>query len=242
VLCGSIALALRAVARTAVAPEAAVAAGPLLGPKVRVWYRSTVAPFEEALARAGLSPDMLTYAQLGVSVLAGWAFATGCIFLGGTLTCIAGTLDVLDGGLARRRGVDSKRGAFIDSVTDRWAEAATFIGLGVYFRDGWVLLLVALAALSSQMVSYTRARAEGLGLTVAMGGAQRPERYVLLGFGAGFSGLASHLACPVVGGPQDVVLIGALALLVVVATWTALQRARYAARAFADADAARKSP
>src|SRR5262249_43645960 len=144
-----------------------------------------------------IGPDTLTWAQLGVSVLAGLAFWTGCIFLGGWLTIVAGTLDVLDGGVARRVGTAGPRGALIDSLVDRWAEFATFVGLGAYFRDSWVLLAVAVAAFGSQMVSYARARAEGLGLEMRVGGVQRPERYVLLGFGAWISDLVAHLSCGV---------------------------------------------
>ena len=132
-----------------------------------------------------------------VSVLAGAAFATGAIFLAGWLTILAGTLDILDGGLARRTGSASPRGAFVDSVVDRWAEFATFVGpRRSSSRDVWMLAVVALAAFASQMVSYVRARAEGVGIALAGGRAQRPERYVILGFGAWISGLVAHLLCP----------------------------------------------
>ena len=144
------------------------------------------------------------------------------------LTCLAGTLDVLDGGLARRTGSASPRGAFVDSVVDRWAEAVTFLGIGGYFRDSWVALVVVGAAFSSQMVSYVRARAEGLGVVMAVGAVQRPERYVLLGFGAGLSAIASHLSCWALGTRQDLVLIGALWVLFGVSTWTAMERSRFA--------------
>src|SRR5262249_52435698 len=155
-------------------------------------------------------PDHLTYSQLVVSLLAGVAFARGAVFLAGWLTILAGTLDIIDGSLARRTGLASDRGAFVDSVVDRWAEVATFVGLGVLFRHGWTLLGVALAAFASQMVSYVRARAEGLGLDLTSGRAQRPERYVILGFGAWVSGLVGHLLCPLLGYRPDVVLVVAI--------------------------------
>ena len=82
----------------------------------------------------------------------------GAIFLAGWLTILAGTLDILDGGVARRGGRRRARGArSIDSVVDRWAEFATFVGLGAFFRDSWMLAVVAVAAFASQMVSYVRA-------------------------------------------------------------------------------------
>jgi len=225
----TIVLALRGVARTPLEPRASGPGAPLIGPRVRAWYRGLFDPLEEWLAALGTRPDHLTYAQLGVSLLAGAAFAAGAVFLAGWLTILAGTLDILDGGLARRTGRASAHGAFIDSVVDRWAEFATFVGLGVLFRDGWMLGMVALAAFASQMVSYVRARAEGLGIAVSSGRAQRPERYVILGFGAWISGLTAHLLCPVLGRQSHAVLALAVCLLAIMATWTALERAREAA-------------
>jgi CDP-diacylglycerol--glycerol-3-phosphate 3-phosphatidyltransferase len=231
VVLGSVVLAVVGIRRTPVPASWQDGAGALFGPRIRAWYRSRIAPFEIALDRAGVSADALTYGQLVVSVLAGWAFWTGCLFLGGVLTCLAGTLDVLDGGLARRRGAASPRGAFVDSVVDRWAEAATFVGIGAYFRHGWVLLVVVAAAFGSQMVSYARARAEALGVAMTVGAVQRPERYVLLGFGAGLSAIASHLACATLGRRQDVILVAALVALAGVSVWTAATRTRHAYRA-----------
>lgn len=229
----AVVLALRGVARTVVAPSSGGDDAPLIGPRVRAWYRGLLAPLEERLVEWRVHPDTLTYAQLGVSVLAGGAFAQGWIFLAGWLTIVAGTLDILDGGVARRRQVAGTRGAFIDSVIDRCAEFATFVGLGAFFRHSWVLGAVAVAAFGSFMVSYTRARAEGLGIALDSGRAQRPERYVILGFGAWLSGLVAHLACPVLGRTTHVVLEAAVVLLAGLATWTALGRARQALRTLA---------
>jgi phosphatidylglycerophosphate synthase len=226
----AIALALRGVAQTQVPVGPSDGDAPLLGARLRVWYRALLAPLESLLVEWRVHADMLTYAQLVVSVLAGAAFWQGWIFLAGWLTILAGTLDVLDGGVARQGGTSGPRGAFVDSLTDRYAEFATFFGLGAFFRDSWVLGAVALACFGSLMVSYTRARAEGLGLDMKMGSVQRPERYVILGFGGWVSGLVSHLACPFLGRPTYGVLKTAVVVLAALSTWTALQRARHAAR------------
>lgn len=225
----AIVLSLRAVGRMRVAAGPSDGDAPLIGPRVRAWYRGLLAPSEELLVRSGVSPDTLTYAQLGISVLAGAAFWRGWAFLGGWLTILAGTLDILDGGVARRGAGATRRGAFIDSVVDRWAEFVTFVGLGAFFRGRWMLLAVAFAAFGSLMVSYTRARAEGLGLELQLGRAQRPERFVILGFGGWLSGLVAHLGCPLVGRPTHGVLAAAVVLLAVLSTWTALSRARHSA-------------
>jgi CDP-diacylglycerol--glycerol-3-phosphate 3-phosphatidyltransferase len=225
VIAATIVLALRGVAHTV--PGADAGSGDaFIGPRVRAWYRGLFEPLETWLAGLGIRPDHLTGAQLAVSLLAGAAFAAGAAFLAGWLTILAGTLDILDGGLARRTGLATARGAFLDSVADRCAEFATFVGLGILFRDGWMLLVVAIAAFASLMVSYVRARAEGLGIALRSGRVQRPERYVILGFGGWISGLASHLLCPVLQRPTHAVLAVAVCLLAAVATWTALQRAR----------------
>jgi CDP-diacylglycerol--glycerol-3-phosphate 3-phosphatidyltransferase len=223
---GAIALAVRAVLRTDV--DAGAEEGALLGARVRAWYRGTMRPFVDWFVDMGVSPDLLTYAQLLLSVWAAAAFWTGCIFLGGTLMLLAGTLDVMDGDVARRRGVAGPRGALIDSVVDRWAEAITFLGLGAFFVESWVVLAVVLAAVASQMVSYVRARAEALGVDMRMGRVQRPERYVLLGFGAGLSSLVAHFRCEAPGPAAHMPLAAALVLLAILSTWTVGQRLRHA--------------
>jgi phosphatidylinositol phosphate synthase len=226
----AVALALRGVARTEVPAETGEPADALIGPRVRTWYRGVIAPIEDQLVAWRIHPDALTWAQLAVSIAAGAAFAAGALFLGGWLTIVAGTLDILDGGLARRNGLAGRRGALLDSLVDRYAEFATFVGLGAYFRESWMLLVVAVAAFGSLMVSYTRARAEGLGLELRVGGTQRPERFVILGFGGWLSDLTGHLACGLGGPRTDVVLEAAVVLLAVLSSWTALMRGRHAVR------------
>ena len=227
----AIALALRGISQTLV-PDAPTGPGaPLLGARLRLWYRGLMRPLEEHLVAMRVHPDALTWGQLGVSVLAGLAFARGAVFLAGWLVILAGTLDILDGGVARLSGISGPRGAMVDSLVDRYAEFATFVGLGAFFRDGPMLLVVAVACFGSLMVSYTRARAEGLGLEMSLGSAQRPERYVLLGFGAWISGLVAHLLCPLLGRPTHAVLVATLALLAALSAWTAVERARHVVRA-----------
>ena len=91
----------------------------------------------------------------------------------------SGTLDILDGKVARRSNGASPRGAFLDSVVDRYAEFVSYAGLIVFFETGWRVWAVLLAILGGMMVSYTRARAEGLGVRCEIGMLQRPERFVI---------------------------------------------------------------
>lgn len=184
------------------------------------WLRELLSPLEQTLIRRQISPNLLTYTQLGVSLLAGLAYGSGAIFLGGWLVLESGVLDLLDGGVARSTGQANRRGAFIDSVVDRYAEFFTYLGLGMFFVSSWVLWAVVLAFLGSMMVSYARARAEGLGVACHVGMMQRAERYLLLGGGSLLSTTLNHLLCFRV----HTVLIACLVIMAVLANVTAMHR------------------
>lgn len=191
------------------------------------WLRTGLSSFEPTLIRIGAQPVHLTLAQLGSSVLAGFAYATGGIFLGGWLLLACGVLDLLDGDLARHTAHASQRGAFLDSVIDRYAEFFTFCGLGAFFSHSWMLWTVAAGFFGSVMVSYTRARAEGLGIECRVGLMQRGERYILLGISSFLSSIFNHIFCQ----PTHAVLIIGLTLLAVLSNLTALSRIRVAVTA-----------
>ncbi len=198
----------------------------LLSTRARAWYFSNLAPFVEWLVRAGVRPIALTYLQVVASVACALAYAAGLVFTAGFLVLFAGTLDILDGKVARRINGDSPRGAFLDSVMDRYAEFVSYVGLMVYFGSGWRVWMVLLAILGGMMVSYTRARAEGLGVRCEIGWLQRPERFVLLGFGSIFSSIAAHLV-----GADYALLAVTVTLLAVLGNATAVQRIVYVSRA-----------
>jgi phosphatidylglycerophosphate synthase len=209
-------------------PEhAAAQAGhsPLLGARVRSWYISYLETVERRCAAWGVLPTHLSFAQLGLSVVVALAIARGMLFTGGWLLLVTGTLDIIDGRLARRTNGASLRGAFLDSVIDRYADAFGYFGLAVYFRDSWLLWVALLAMLGSLMVSYTRARAEGLGESCKVGLLQRPERYVILGFGCMFSVLLARMLAPVWNLADHALLAVVLVVLAVLVNFTALQRA-----------------
>jgi CDP-diacylglycerol---glycerol-3-phosphate 3-phosphatidyltransferase len=195
----------------------------LLGDGVRSWFRARVEPLVDSLLAAGIRADAVTAMQLAMSGISGAAYAGGWLFTAGWLLLAAGTLDVLDGSMARKGGAASPRGAFVDSVVDRYGEFAVFVGLAIHFRGGWPLWAVVAALFGAFMVSYTRARGEGLGVQCAIGFLQRAERYVLIGGGSLIGTLAAHLACaPLVAYEM---LVTALVLVAILANATALQRA-----------------
>jgi CDP-diacylglycerol--glycerol-3-phosphate 3-phosphatidyltransferase len=160
-----------------------------------------VGPLARGFIRAGIRPNVITTLGTLIVVGSGVAFGFGAIRLGGVLLLASGVFDVLDGQVARQGGMMTTFGAFYDSTLDRVGESAVFAGLAFYFMQGGVpraqaplAVGIAMTALvASLLVSYTRARAEGLGLECTVGIAARAERIFLLGasmllFGPGPNG------------------------------------------------------
>ena len=210
--------------------DPASTSGGWLGVRARRWYRECVGPLEDVFVQAGIRPDTITYSQLALAVVAAAAFASGAMFVAGWLVIASGTLDVLDGSVARRTGGGTRRGAFVDSVVDRYAELIVYAGLAVYFRGTRIEWAVWLAAFGSLLVSYARARAEGLGIECPIGGAQRAERVVALGFGAFLSDILAHVWCALGGAFSQALLATTLVAMAIVANVTALERARWVAQ------------
>src|SRR5919108_1421669 len=153
--------------------------------------RRTAERLVAPLARTGISPNGLTVLGLLLNAVAGLVLASGAFVPGGLLVLFAGAFDMLDGALARVTNRKTTFGAFFDSTLDRFSEAVVFGGLLVAFMrdpvlDWWDwtgVVLCYVVAFGSLMISYTRARAEGLHLDCEVGWLQRPERIVALGVG-----------------------------------------------------------
>jgi CDP-diacylglycerol--glycerol-3-phosphate 3-phosphatidyltransferase len=149
------------------------------------WARFLVwvlGPFERVM-RGRVRPNTITAISLLLCAATGLMVGLGDIASGVWLYAFAGILDVLDGRLARSLGRPSAQGALFDSVSDRWGELLVFGGYAWYLHDSPWLLAVMVASGASMMVSYTRARAEGLGLQMSGGIMQRAERIVLVALG-----------------------------------------------------------
>jgi CDP-diacylglycerol---glycerol-3-phosphate 3-phosphatidyltransferase len=158
-------------------------------------------PLTDWLAERRVHPNLLTTLGFLVTIGAAWAFHRHAMHTAGFLVLLGGFFDILDGRVARLTGLGSKFGAFYDSTLDRVSEIAVYFGiLSLYnsYRqevgDVGMIYLVMLAMAGSLMVSYTRARAEALGLDCKVGLMPRAERVVLIGaaalfFGASWNGL-----------------------------------------------------
>jgi CDP-diacylglycerol---glycerol-3-phosphate 3-phosphatidyltransferase len=166
----------------------------IFGPFLVRYCLWVLSPFEFAAARLRLKPNTITIASLLACIGAGFAIAYGRLATGAWLYIGAGMLDILDGRLARRTGQQSKAGAFLDSVADRWGELAVFSGFAWLLRDSSWLPVVMFTVAGSVMVSYTRARGEALGITLDGGTMQRAERIALVSIGllaAAFIGVSA---------------------------------------------------
>jgi len=160
---------------------------------LRPMFTRLLTPLGGALARTPITPNMITAAgTVGVMIGALWLFPLGHLFAG-TLVCWGFAMfDMLDGLLARLKGTTGSWGAFLDSTLDRIGDAAVFAGLAIWLaRDHQpVLAGVALYCLvAGGMVSYARARAEGIGVRADVGVAERSERLLVALVAAGLTGL-----------------------------------------------------
>lgn len=176
----------------------------------RAWSKRFIEPVARFLGHLGLSPNAVTVLGFFLTVAVAGVLASGRLVLAGILLTVTLAFDAVDGTLARLSGQTTRFGAFLDSTLDRWAEVALFVAIVWVYLQAQSDLGVILAVLSmamSLLVSYTRARAEGIGLECKEGILTRFERLVILILGL------------IIGQ-----LIWALAIITVLAGITAVQR------------------
>ncbi|MEP6894525.1 MAG: CDP-alcohol phosphatidyltransferase family protein [Chloroflexota bacterium] len=150
---------------------------------LRLWFKWFLDPLGEFLNRLGLTPNMVTGLGLLGNTIGAIYLARGELLTGGIWIALMTPVDALDGTMARLRGESSDFGAFVDSVSDRYSELIIYGGLLYHFLSlGEPLggLLTFAAAAGSVLVSYVKARAEGLGYEARVGLLTRAERYIVL--------------------------------------------------------------
>jgi CDP-diacylglycerol--glycerol-3-phosphate 3-phosphatidyltransferase len=149
-------------------------------------YRITD-PIVGILSKSGITPNALTLISLALNIATAYVIATGHFLLGGVLVLVSGSFDLFDGALARFTKQTTKFGAILDSTVDRISEAALLCGLLIWYvpQGGASLkiVLIFVALIGSFLVSYIRARAEGLGLQCQVGLFTRAERVIVLAIG-----------------------------------------------------------
>ncbi len=190
----------------------------VIGSQLRPVVGRIADPLVNLLLRLGVTPNAVTAAgTLGVVGAALGFFPRGEFLIGAYLIAFFVLTDTIDGALARKKGISSSFGGWLDSTCDRIADGAIFVGLALYFadqRDQTMLAVTLFVLVSSGIVSYEKARAEGLGLTCDVGIAERPERLILVLVATGFVGM---------GAPAELI-DGALWLLAALTLVTVVQR------------------
>ena len=203
----------------------------MFGPRIQQYARRLAEMIVRPLAAIGMTPNMATLLGLVLNCVTAAVLASGRLRVGGAMLLIAGLVDMVDGALARVRNQKTTFGAFFDSTLDRYSEGLVLLGVILFAlrlptvpERTWIVALAYVAALSSLMVSYTRARAEGLGLSEKGGLMARPERVLVLAAGL------------IIGG--ETLLVWTLGILAVTSTFTAIQRIVSVWRRLAHAPAA----
>ena len=185
-----------------------------------------IEPAISFLARNNVSPNAITTVGTLLTVAAGVVYATGHIMTAGWIMAATAFFDVVDGEVARRTGRSTVFGAFYDSTLDRVADGALMAGLTVFYATNpihhniYMMVICLIGIVGTFLVSYTRARAESLGIDAKVGVMQRPERIVLLSAPQALFGLFWN----------GWVLIGIVILLSVTSWITAVQRIAFVHR------------
>ncbi len=166
--------------------------------RIQQRVRQIVTMIVRPLAGLGITPNTLTVIGLILSILTAVILAQGWFLAGGLLVLFAGIFDLFDGAMARARNASTTFGAFFDSTLDRYSESIILFGLLFFalqtpvihdrlwpfqYASSWMIILVFVATVGSLMVSYAKARAEGLDLECKTGLLARPERVVILTVG-----------------------------------------------------------
>ena len=196
-------------------------------------YLRVIAPVADLLVRHRVSPNVITTIGTLCTMAGGVIYATGHIRTAGWFLGLTALFDVLDGTVARRTGRSTTFGAFYDSTLDRVADGFVLGGLAVFYATSAahhsvpMVVVTVVGLIGTFLVSYTRARAEALGIDAKVGIMQRPERVTLLSAPQAFFGLAL----------DGWVLLAIVVLLSVTAWITAFQRIAYVYRVTSRADA-----
>lgn len=178
-------------------------------------FKVVLEPIAGIFRALHITPNVITLLGFLLNVVAAGLIVAGHIFAGGVVFLIAAGADAIDGTLARQIGIRNKFGAFWDSTLDRLSESIIIMALAYRFAiagDALAVMIAFLALIASFLVSYTRARGEGIGIEVKVGVGTRVERFIIMAAGLLLSGLY-----------ENAVFI-ALSLIVVLAGITVLQR------------------
>lgn len=180
--------------------------------------RAILAPIVRLAIALHLTPNTITVIGLVITLIASVLVANGMLLVGAAILTAGSLLDAVDGALARAQGSGTAFGSFLDSTLDRASEAILFIGIGAWLLSSladptWPVLGLMVALAGSFLVSYSHARAQGIGLAANVGLAPRTERLALVIAGVALAGLGFGVG-----------LIGAIGILAALTVVTVIQR------------------
>jgi phosphatidylglycerophosphate synthase/putative flippase GtrA len=207
----------------------------LLGMWIRRYFVWVTRLLWRAVEATGIPANAVTTLGALLALGSGVGFAAGRFALGGWLYIFSGILDVFDGRLARRQSKSSEAGAVLDSILDRYGDAAVLSGLCWFYRDSWVLLPALLSLAGGFLVSYVRARGESVGVKVRGGLMQRPERIVYLGVATALSPIAAALMAPDNPAAPHWLAIAGICFLAISTQVSAVQRVAFLLEALSPA-------
>ncbi len=202
------------------------------------WYWLTD-PLVKFFVKIRLSPNMLTMVGFLISCGAAVLFARGEFGYAGWTVIVGATCDMFDGRVARLTGQSTRSGAFFDSVMDRFGEAVVFFGLAYFYRDSWMMPVSILALIGSTMVSYARARGEGVGVVCKKGLMQRPERIAYLSIASVLQPVADVIFMRWYPQSAAVLVMGSVSIIALLTIYTAAYRTIFIMDALDSADRAR---
>lgn len=183
--------------------------------KLSIFAVNSAAGISDIFIKMKFTPNSISFIALVLGLTAGILLALAQTLLAGVMIILCGFFDLLDGQVAVKTNKKSLFGAIFDSTLDRYSEFFIYLGIAYYFRHHWALWLCFLTFFGSFMVSYTRARAEGLGIECQIGIMQRAERIGLLAIGSLFGSIFDVF---------DTVMIAVLITITAVSNFTAFQR------------------
>ena len=193
--------------------------------KLRSKISAILSPLARLIVSLGITANMVTMFGLLVNLVAAYCLATERLVAAGVLVLFGASFDMIDGAVARAKTSTNSSGALLDSVIDRYSEAVIFLGALIYFhqlQNFFGVVLVFTAVIGSILVSYVRAKAEGLQIECKVGLMQRPERIILLALGVLVQGVIPDQYTLLQS--KGMILLGVFAILAVTAHITAIHR------------------
>lgn len=199
----------------------------MISSSTREWWFWTTDPVVRLFVRMRMGPNVITALGFAAAVLAGYCYSRGWFGCAGWAMIFGASFDIFDGRVARITGKSSRSGAFFDAVMDRFSEGACFLGIAFFFRASFMLPVVVAALVGSMLVSYTRARGEGVGVDCKVGWMQRPERIAYLGVASVFDPVMTMALHRWWAVPPPVLIIFAVAFIALMTNATAIYRMIY---------------